>query len=191
MFRGIMTHEFEDYDDFVNDDNLLRDKKKKVNGKRKGNRTELELTKILNKRFGTQDFSRSIGSGNRWSQAHLPEHAREVFSGDLIVPKNFKFALESKGGYDGIDINSIFLKGSNELDGFLDQALKDAKRCNRKPMMCWKRKRKPWLVGILTQDLKDEFKYQLKYGKWSILALEELLKLDDEFFLDHSKSDNS
>lgn len=189
-----MNYEFEDHEDFIFDDDILNKKSKKINGKKKGNRTELELTKILNKRFCTQDFSRSLGSGNRWGQVdHLPKHARDVFSGDLIVPQNFKFALESKGGYDGIDINSIFLKGSTELDKFLDQALKDAKRCDRKPMMCWKRKRKPWLVGILTKDLNREFKYRLQYGKWSILALEELLKLEDEFFLhlDHSKSDNS
>lgn len=186
-----MTYEFEDFDDFVTDDDILSKKPKRINGKKKGNRTELELTKILNKRFNTQDFSRSLGSGNRWGQVdHLPKHARDVFSGDLIVPKNFKFALESKGGYDGIDINSVFLRGNTELDGFLDQALKDAKRCDRKPMLCWKRKRKPWLVGVLTQDLEGDFKYQLKYKKWSILALEEILKLSDEFFL-YSNSDNS
>ena len=177
-------HEFEELDDFVTDDEIIYKKSKKVNGKKKGNRIELELTKLLNKRFGT-GFSRSVGSGNRWGQVnYLPKHAQDVFSGDLIVPKGFKFVLESKGGYDGIDLNSIFIRGSSELDSFLEQVSKDAERCDRKPMLCWKKKRKPWLAVILTKDLPRDFKYQLKYGKWTILSLEELLKSDDDFFLD-------
>jgi Holliday junction resolvase len=179
-----MSYNFEDFEDFVTDEDFLnKKKKKKVNGKKKGNRTELELTKILNKRFGT-GFSRSVGSGNRWSQTnHLPKHAQEIFSGDLIVPLGFKFVLESKGGYEDIDINGLFVRGNKELDGFLDQVSRDAKRCDKKPMLCWKKNRKPWLVAILTKDMTREFKYELRYGKWSILALEELLGLEDEFFI--------
>lgn len=110
----------------------------------------LQLVKILNNRFGG-GFSRSVGSGNRWSQVtHLPKHAQEVFSGDLIVPQGFKWALESKGGYQNIDLNSVFVGGSRELDGFLDQVTKDAERCGRKPMLCWKRDRKPWLAFVAT-----------------------------------------
>jgi len=177
-----MSHEFEDFDDFVNED-VLKPRKKKVNGKKKGNRTELELTKILNKRFGT-GFSRSIGSGSRWSQTnHLPKHAQEIFSGDLVVPLGFKFVLESKGGYEDIDINSIFVKGSRELDKFLDQVSRDAQRCDKKPMLCWKKNRKPWLTAILTVDVPKKFKYELRYEKWSIVSLEELLTVDDSFFL--------
>jgi len=179
-----MSYEFEETEDFLTDEDILEKRPKKVNGKKKGNRVELELTKILNKRFGT-GFSRSVGSGNRWSQVNnLPQHAKEVFSGDLVVPGGFKFVLESKGGYEGIDLNSMFVRGSSELDGFLSQVSKDARRCNRKPMLCWKKNRRPWFCVVLTEDLTHEFKYRLIYGKWSIVALEELLKLDDEFFLD-------
>jgi hypothetical protein len=178
-----MSYEFEDLEDFVTDEGIFNKKNKKINGKKKGNRIELELSKILNKRFGT-GFSRSVGSGNRWSQVNnLPKHAQEVFSGDLVVPENFKFVLESKGGYEGIDLNSIFVKGSNELNGFLNQVLKDAKRCGRKPMLCWKKSRRPWFCVVLTSDLPQEFKYRMIYGKWSIVALEELLKLEDGFFM--------
>jgi Holliday junction resolvase len=183
-----MSYEFEDLDDFVTDDGAFEKKKKKINGKKKGNRIELELSKILNKRFGT-GFSRSVGSGNRWSQVNnLPQHAKEVFSGDLVVPQGFKFVLESKGGYEGIDLNSIFTKGSTELDGFLSQVSKDAKRCGRKPILCWKKKRRPWFCVVLTEDLPQKFKYQLNYGNWSIIALEELLKLEDSFFVETTPS---
>jgi len=184
-------HEFEEYDDFLQDDSLLKGPaKKKVNGKKKGSRTELDLTKILTERFG-KGFSRSVGSGNRWSQAYLPKHAAEVFSGDLVVPKGFKFVIESKGGYDGIDMSSIFVRGNSELDGFLEQATSDSKRCGRKPMLCWKKTRKPWLSFVHTEELEGhDFKYSMKYGRWTALALEHLLKLPDEFFLDNVQSIN-
>ena len=176
--------DFEDFDDFIQDDIINKKRQKKVDGKKKGNRTELELTKILNKRFG-DGFSRSVGSGNRWGQVdHLPKHAREVFSGDLVVPKNFKFVIESKGGYDGIDLHSVFVRGNSELDNFLDQVTKDGKRCGRKPMLCWKKTRKPWLAFVHTKELIGKhLKYRLHYGRWSVVALEHLLKLDDDFFL--------
>lgn len=182
-------NDFEDTDDFVFDDKFFdKDKgkkKKKVDGKKKGNRTELGLVKVLEKRFG-EGFSRAVGSGNRWGQVnHLPKHAREVFSGDLVVPQGFKFVLESKGGYDGIDLNSIFVRGNSELDGFLTQVTKDSKRCGRKPMLCWKRNHKPWLAFVHTKELTGhKFKYRLLYGKWSVVALDDLLKLEDSFFLE-------
>lgn len=180
-----MKHEFEDFDDFINDDIVNKKKSnKKVNGKKKGSRTELDLTKVLTDRFG-QSFSRSVGSGNRWSQVdHLPKHAREVFSGDLVVPEGFKFVIESKGGYDGIDMSSIFVRGNSELDSFLEQAVNDAKRCGRKPMLCWKKTRKPWLAFVLTSDLDNHsFKYFIKYKEWTGTALVHLLELPDEYFL--------
>ena len=181
-----MKYDFEEYDDFVNEDIVnKKQKQKKVNGKKKGSRTELDLSKLLTERFG-QGFSRSVGSGNRWAQVdHLPKHAREVFSGDLVVPKGFKFVIESKGGYDGIDMSSIYVRGNSEIDSFLEQALSDSKRCGRKPMMCWKKTRKPWIAFVLTEELTGhDFKYCMKYGKWTAVALEHLLKLDDSFFIE-------
>ena len=92
--------------------------------------------------------------------------------------------MESKGGYDGIDLNSVFIRGNSELDEFLDQVTKDAQRCNRKPMLCWKRTRKPWLVFVRATDVKDfNFKYTLHYQDWIGIALDNLLELDDSFFI--------
>lgn len=176
-----MSEEFDD--DYFAEDILAKRKTKKVDGKKKGNRVELQLVNVLNQRFGT-GFSRAVGSGNRWGQVnHLPEHARNVFSGDLVVPENFTFVIESKGGYDGIDMNSIFVRGNSELDNFLDQVTKDSKRCGRKPLLCWKRDRKPWLAFVHTKELEGyAFKYKLIYTKWTCICLDDLLKLEDSFF---------
>jgi Holliday junction resolvase len=177
---------FDDLDDYQIEDISKNKKKKKVNGKRKGSRTELDLTKLLTNRFKSS-FSRTVGSGSRWSQAALPKHAMEVFSGDLVVPKGFKFAIESKGGYDSIDLGSVFIDGNRELDNFLQQATDDAARAGRKPMLCWKRTRKPWIAFVLTKDMPhNDYKYTIKYREWTGVLLEYLLESPDEYFMNQS-----
>lgn len=176
-----MGYNFEEYEDFIIEDNIFN-KKNKINSKKKGNRSELALSKVLNKRFGG-GFSRSIGSGNRWSQASLPDHAKQVFTGDLVTPENFRYVIESKGGYDKIDLNLIFNYKNKELESFLEQAKKDAKRCKKKPLLCWKKARMPWVCAIQSKEIrKIEFNISIKYKEWTILNLEELLVLEDSFF---------
>jgi len=181
--------------DDINDDGLDVDdifdeskkKKKKVDGGKKGKRAERELVKLFVARFG-EGFSRSLGSGNRWGQVkNLPKHAKDTLTGDLCCPKGFKWVLESKNGYDDIDLNLCMLKDSGQLNGFLEQASKDGRRpgVNRKPMLLWKKTRRPWLAFVHSEELEGHaFKYKFVYGKWTAVALERLLELDDTFFFD-------
>lgn len=173
-------------EDFFIED-LFKVSKKKKDGGRKGKRVERTLSKIFTARFG-KDFSRSVGSGNRWGQvASMPTHAKETYSGDITCPEGFKWVLESKGGYEEIDLHSIFIKGNSKLNDFLKQVEDESERCNRKPMLLWKKDRKPWLAFVLSKDLVGEFAFKLNYKKWSAVALEELLKLDDNFFIEEVK----
>lgn len=179
----------ENHDDYFIDDvlNNYKNKKKKVDGKRKGNRTERNVVKVLNERFGT-GFSRSIGSGNRWSQTnHLPKHAQDVFSGDLVVPENFAFCIESKGGYDDIDVHGFFDEGNSQIDEFIKQCEEDSKRCNRKPLLIWKKNRKPFLAFIKESDLPHKnFNFYMHYKNYIVLNLKELLLLENDFFFINS-----
>lgn len=178
----------EDEDLVIEDILAGKNKKKKVDGKKKGNRTELKLVKKLTERFG-KGFSRSIGSGNRWGQvSYLPKHAQDVFSGDLIVPQDFKFCFECKGGYDNIDIHSVMERGkpNKELSNFLTQAEQDGQRCGRMPIMAWTRTRKPWLAFLKFEDIKKElkhFKFVMFYEDWVCVQLDGLLELPDSYFL--------
>jgi len=179
--------------DDINDDGLdvddifdpAKKKKKKVDGGKKGKRAERDLVKLFTARFG-EGFSRSLGSGNRWGQVkNLPKHAKDTLTGDLCCPKGFKWVLESKNGYDDIDLNLALLKDCGQLNGFLDQASKDGRRANRKPMLLWKKTRRPWLTFVHNEELDGlHFKYKFVYGKWTAVALERLLELDDTFFFD-------
>jgi hypothetical protein len=155
-------------------------KKKKVNGKAKGGRTELQLCKLLSQHFG-KDFSKAPGSGARWSQvSFLPEHAKKTLTGDVCVPEKFKWVIESKGGYESdIDLNSLFDGGISRLDYFIEQSTRDSKYCGRKPIICWKRSRKPWLAMILLKDLnplnENVFSFRIHYYEWIIILLNDLL----------------
>ena len=177
----------DEYDGLDVDDILdpKKKKKKKVDGGKKGKTAERELVKMFTARFG-DGFSRSLGSGNRWGQVkNMPKHAKDTLTGDLCCPKGFKWVLESKNGYDEIDLSLCMIKDNGQLNNFLDQVTKDVRRCDKKPMLLWKKTRRPWLAFMHTEELEGHhFKYKFTYGKWTAVALERLLELDDIFFFE-------
>lgn len=179
-------------EDFEIED-LFLNKKNKIKSGKKGKRVELEIVKVLNKRFeeilsknlDKGKFCRSVGSGNRYGQnVYLSKAAKDIYSGDLTCPEGFKFVVESKGGYNDIDLCSAFENGSKEIDKFLKQVLDDAKRADRKPLLFWKKDRKPRLVFVKQQDFDDSLKleYKMNYRDWIILNYNEFIKLPDEYF---------
>lgn len=174
-----------DVDDIFGNDNDKKKKKKKVDGGKKGKTAERELVKLFTARFG-DGFSRAPYSGARWGQVkNLPKHAKDTMTGDLCCPKGFKWVLESKNGYDDIDLNLCMVKDNGQLNSFLDQVTKDFKRVNRKPMLLWKKTRRPWLAFVHTEELEGlHFKYRFVYGRWTAVALEKLLEVSDDFFFD-------
>ncbi len=155
--------------------------KKRRNSKRKGNRVELELAKLLTAHFG-RSFSRSVGSGNRWGQvANLPAHAKTTLTGDICPPEGFLWVIECKGGYeDKIDLNGA-LGGCAMLDEFIKQSNDDASRSGRKPLLVWKRSRKPWLALVRITDVKvEDFPIRLHYKDRVVVPLLDLLVKYDE-----------
>ena len=151
--------------------------KKKVDGKAKGNRGELQLAKLLSKHFG-KEFSRGVGSGNRWSQvASMPQHAKDTFLGDICVPEGFLWVVECKDGYDD-DIDLGSLKAVSTLDKWLETAARDSEMSGRKPILCWKRSRKPWVAFVREQDIGEDiwcFEYFVNYRDWHVVDLNLLL----------------
>jgi len=182
-------------EDEIEIDNIFEKKPKKIKSGKKGKRVELEIVKSLNDRFNDilsknpqfGKFSRTIGSGNRWGQnVYLSQSAINNFSGDIVCPDNFRFVLESKGGYNDIDLCSAFENGQSELDFFLKQVLDDSSRSGRKPLLFWKKDRKPRLSFIRSCDIpKKKYEnlfYFMKYREWIVLNYSDLIKLEDNFF---------
>ena len=184
-------------DDDLEIDDILENKKRKrgPKGKAKGKRGEAGIVDVLNSRFTTifskypnwGQFSRSLGSGNRWGQkVKLSSAATETFSGDLSVPDHFKFTIEVKNGYDDIDLFNSFTGKNKPFDEFLEQATDDAERCGRNPLLIWKKTRKKPIAALhsfmpVNMILQNYFEYKLV---WTILLLDDLLKMPDDFFFE-------
>jgi len=171
-------------DDILEDAENEKNKKKRVNSNAKGKRYERAGAKLLKERFGFE-FSRTLGSGNRWSQtSYLPAHAQKTFTGDLVCPENFLFVMEIKGGYDDIDLHTALSKGSQAMiDKWIKQSQDESDRSGLKPLICWKKSRKEWLGIIKKEDAKKiNAPIFMEYNGWLIMPLSDILAMKDEFF---------
>lgn len=170
----------DEIDDFEIDDLVKNNREKKgkrMNSKKKGNRGELELCKVLSKRFAPREFSRTIGSGNRWSQVR---YVKKDFLGDIVCPDGFKFVIECKHGYD-IDLHHLMDRKNKQLDDFLKQAADESSRSGLPSILCWKKNNYPWIAFIDRAD-SESLDVGFIYGRWMALSLNRLLELPDEFF---------
>lgn len=185
LYKGMIEE-----DDLEVENILAPKRKKKINSSVKGKTNEREIVKILNERFkiilsknlSWGMFARTVGSGNRFSQACLSYSAKQVFSSDISCPPSFKFTIESKAGYD-IDLCSAF-SSNKDLDSFLKQATEDGEKSGRQPMVLWKKDRRPRLAFVKSDILKKKPEYHMTYRDWTALLFKDLLLEKDGFFFD-------
>lgn len=177
-------------EDFVIDD-IITKKKKKINSSRKGKNQEREIVKIFNSRFKEilqknpdwGGFSRSLGSGNRFGQkVNLSKEAKEIYSSDLSCPFSFLFSIESKFGYNEIDLCSLFESGNGKIDEFLEQVSRDALRISKKPLLIWKKNNQPRVAFIKAENWGNCSFNRSYYKDWLLVSLDNLLTLNDNFF---------
>lgn len=176
-------------EDYIIDDILKPRGSKRKNSGSKGKRGERGLRDILSERFKGQIFNRVVGSGNRWAQAVLSEQSKKVLTGDIVCPDSFVFCIECKHGYPQIDLCAVLAKDNAMINEFIDQASKDAERIGKKPLLCWKKDRQPWVAFLRREDLdQSKFTTAMIYGKWMAVSLELLLTLPDDFFFTHHQA---
>lgn len=179
-------------EDYEVEDITKNVKSKKIKCGSKGKRGERDIIHLFNNRFAKLlsehpdwgGFSRSVGSGNRWGQVFsLPQHAKETFSGDITCPKNFKFVLESKCGYNDIDLFNCIVKNEKGLDEFLEQVSADSGRCGKIPILLWKKDRKGRIAFMRDNDVNYKLPLNyIKYNSWCGVDFNYLLSLEDNFF---------
>ena len=181
-----------------------------VNSKKKGNRGELRICKILSERFNVK-FNRVPNSGAFGTTHALQIDAQRVLSGDLICPKLWVFDVEIKFGYD-LDLINFFADKEHSdkktFKGFCEQACEDASRIKgRIPMVLYTKDRKETIVAIprknnsrssflskmVKQGERDFFlvNFELekfpKWKEWIVMSLPEIIKEEDSFFFDEEK----
>lgn len=144
----------------------------------KGKRGERELCKILKRRFPKHQFSRSVGSGNRYAQVHLSPEADRIMGSDIVCPPDFTFCIECKFGYPEINLINLVIGRTSLLDAFLNQVSRDAERIGKRPLLCWRKSRLPWFAfskGLVAPAM-------IVYMEWSVVTLDWLLSADDAMF---------
>lgn len=163
-------------------------RKKSINAKKKGNNGELELVHILNERFGDRTFARSVSSGaytggmNRSRADSLTEEQALVFSGDIRVPKNFKFTIEHKS-YANFDFWWLFGEKST-LFSWYAQSESDAEAVNKKPLLVVKINNHKRICFVNLEDIPKGANIIFAHNGKGCFNLEDFLNLKDEYFFE-------
>ena len=161
---------------------LLKNKRKKLNSRAKGNRFENKIAKMLNKRFNTEEFCRSPGSGAFATTHKLPDYLKVY--GDLITPEKFKYIIECKKGYNEVKLDDLF-NTKSIFSNMIAQAARDSKKSSRKFILIIGQDRRNPMAITNQQDIPIHNKLVGNVGdiKITILKLEDLLSLNDSYFL--------
>ena len=159
--------------------------KKRVNSRAKGQSFERKICKLLNSRFETKEFCRTPGSGAFATTHTLPEYLK--IHGDLVTPKNFRFIVECKKGYNKENLSSLFNDRSTFYT-FIKQCEKDSLRAAVPSIIIWQQDRNEILVILNNQFTDDitlysnkEYKY-LIFNRYIIYKFKDLLDLDNDFW---------
>ena len=162
-------------------------KKKRKNSRTKGNTFERKVCKILNEHFNTTDFNRSPGSGAFANTHKLPDHLKVY--GDLLTPKNFRYIIECKKGYNKEGLGSLF-NPKSDVFNFIKQASDDASKIQKNWVVIYQQDRKDTLAILKHPIDKLHIKETLQqvlfgdevHGFYIIFKLEDLLSITTNDF---------
>jgi len=160
-----------------------KEKKKRINSKKKGNHFEGHVAKLLSTHLAPMKFRRSQSSGailggenSRFMESYSYD-AKALFIGD-VVPTNeadvfrdeewrIKFTLECKFYRDPDNIEHL-LKGTRIFDWY-DKARTDAAKLNKQPLLIFKFNHTSMMCGIEDKySLPKDLSYSVTIGSPSI-----------------------
>jgi Holliday junction resolvase len=157
-----------------------------INSKNKGNRVERDAAKIFSERFG-ETFRRVPSSGahgTNLSNINIREDAKEILTGDLIVPKKFRFVIEVKSRADFNFWDLINRDTINEIDDWISQAEREAFTANKKMLIIIKINNKKMFAVYKKEDISTFIDTDLVYkNKYVFTRLDYFLELDDNYFM--------
>ena len=159
--------------------------KKRVNSRAKGQSFERKICKLFNSRFETKEFCRTPGSGAFATTHSLPEYLK--IYGDIVTPKNFRFIVECKKGYNKENLSSLFNERSLFYN-FLKQCEKDSKRAGVPSIIIWQQDRNDILIILSNEYINDielynntDIKY-LIFNDYIIYKFKDILNMDKDFW---------
>jgi hypothetical protein len=166
----------------------VQPKKKKVNGKAKGNGYEGKIAKLFSTTFAPLQFRRSQSSGailGGQNEKYLEQYSFEVkraFIGD-VVPTNesektnpdFNFSVECKFYKDVETLEHLITKKSKIL-AWMEESAVDAKKINRQPILIFKFNRTSDYVAVTKdQQFPDGVDYLVLTDGTKIALLDDVI----------------
>jgi hypothetical protein len=160
----------------------------KVNGKNKGNTFERKIANLLSDRFKEhlgieKGFRRNPDSGSFFggqNQSRTETYGSEfAIYGDLICPKTFQYSIECKHYKSAPSFQSVINADVKQWDGWLEQAVQDAKNSNKKMLMIVKYNNVDELVFV---DEPQALELRLTYCGRYVYKLSDFLGLDNTTF---------
>ena len=148
-------------------------RKKRINSKGKGSGFEGTVAKLLTKELQPLNFIRTPGSGARVGGKNFAtigqmfgEDALKIFVGD-VVPVNerqtntkFRFSVETKF-YATPDNFTALASGKANLFKWFEEAVDDASKVDKVPMLIFKWNRTETFVAIDTNHASEEMSLAL------------------------------
>ena len=128
----------------VPEDKIMKEKKKKVNGCRKGKVAERDICHEMEIIFPGDIFRRVPSSGafmggfNFNKNMHINDEAKRTLTGDIITPTWMKFSIESKAYNDDPQFHKILNGEDKTLDKWIDQASGDAAKVDKKMLIIFR-----------------------------------------------------
>lgn len=122
--------------------------------KAKGSRFEYAIRDMLNRMYDSKEFARTPGSGSIMGRSNfakregMSDAAKDTLSADLICPSWFPYSIEAKNYADKPTYSTIIHSYDATLDGWLGEALFDAKNFNKIPLLFFNTTRKGSFVAI-------------------------------------------
>lgn len=122
--------------------------------KDKGSRFEYAIRDLLNRVYDSKEFARTPGSGSIMGRSNfakregLSEAAKDTLSADLICPSWFPYSIEAKNYADKPTYPTIIHSYDATLDGWLGEALFDAKNFGKIPLLFFNTTRKGSFIAV-------------------------------------------
>ena len=122
--------------------------------KDKGSRFEYAIRDLLNRVYNSKEFARTPGSGSIMGRTNfakregLSEAAKDTLSADLICPSWFPYSIEAKNYADKPTYPTIIHSYDSTLDGWLGEALFDAKNFGKIPLLFFNTTRKGSFIAV-------------------------------------------
>lgn len=122
--------------------------------KNKGSRFEYTIRDLLNKTYDSKEFARTPGSGSIMGRSNfakregMSDAAKDTLSADLICPSWFPYSIEAKNYADKPTYPTIIHSYDATLDGWLGEALFDAKNFGKIPLLFFNTTRKGSFIAV-------------------------------------------